>query len=406
MTAPARGEIEPKAFDEASEDVLRAVRASLTDALAAVGLAGVRPMALAERLAIDKSLASRLARFIRDPDPLAGFRHLPGAGGMEILLRAVAEAGADDARLDEVRRALDRLDRLIDDHGGDRATFQVLAEHHAGAARGHIGEGLRKQLFRAAAGVWGVQARAKLLLAILAPNADDPSMLDVAHVSGFIDLQRLRPDLPWVVRRSRYQRDDEPLRPASEPLEPGVEGTPLLRRFCSEDLPPIRSFPAPDGFVYDELSPGRVGKVGAVTCLMGEIGRAVARHAPGPDNRAGTYTLTVRTPIEQILFDVLVHRDVHHARPPSLTVHSLYEGRPPQRFDEPGVGVLPIAGRVEPLGSPPVLQTPALGAYPEIAAFAFDRAGWRPREFTGWRVSMAFPPAPCNVALRFELAGA
>lgn len=390
--------IESKPFVELSEETLRSLRAGVTDTLASLGLAGVKPTLLSERLGLDKTLAWKLSRFVRAPDPLAGARHLPGRSGMDIVVRACAAAGAATESLDGMRTAIDDLDRLITDHAGDRATFDVLIGHVLGADEAAN----RKQLFKAAAGVLGVQARVQLLMAVLAPSRDAPDRLDVAHASGFIDLQRLRPDLAWIIRRSRYHADDEggAFLPQAEALDPGVnltDGPPLVHQFCSPDLPPIHRFPAPDGFQYDELTPGRLGRSGAVTCIMGEITRSVASHVRTPENRKGTYTLTVRTPVEHVLLDLAVHRDAHHA-PPRLRIHSLFEGRPAG-----AASIETSTTPVESLGAPPTFQTPASDAHSELASLLFERAGWDPRDFEAWRVAMPFPPAPCDLVLECEL---
>ncbi len=402
-------QMETKPFGQVSEAALHDVRASVTDMLTGMGLGEVRPATLAERLGIDKTLAWKLSRFVRSDDPLGGFRHLPGTSGMDIVLRAVADAGAGDEAVENVRAALERLENLISAHGGDRATFQILADNHTRGGNARANADLRRQMFRAASGVWGVQADTQVLLSITAPSAEDPDVMDIAHVSGFVNLQRLRPNLPWVVRRSRYGDDnaDVTWRPPNvEPIEPesvGTTGAPLMRAFTSPELPELRRFAGGDGFVYDEIPPGEVGKAGALTCFMGEIVRKAAprRHAPG--NTVGLYRLTVRTPVKHVLMDIVLHRDVPRASKPVLAVHSLYEGRPPQRFDDPGVNVLATDDRLAPLGRPPRFSSTHVPRYGELADAVLERAGWAHGDFEAWRLSVAHPPAPCTLTVSFDL---
>lgn len=402
-------QMESKSFGQVSGSTLRDVRASVTDMLAAIGLGEVRPATLAERLGIDKTLAWKLSRFVRSPDPLGGFRHLPGSSGMDIVLRAVTDAGATEPDVEKVRGSLERLETLIDSHGGDRATFQILADNHARAGSERASAENRRQLFRSASSVWGVQADAQVLLTITHPSREDNDLMDIAHVSGFVNLQRLRPNLPWVVRRNRYGDDDADTTwrpPETEPLEPGAgaDGSaPILRAFSSPDLPELRRFNGGDGFTYHELPPGPVGKVGALTCYMGEIVRRAAPRRYAPNNTVGLYRLTVRTPVKHVLFDMVLHKDVPRATEPRVSVHSLYEGRPPQKFDDPGTDVLPVDGQVQPLGTPPRFSTPKIPGYRELAASVLERAGWDPAEFEAWRLIIEHPPAPCTLTITFDL---
>ena len=395
------------AFAETAAARLREAPAAMTDLLAGVGLSGARAIDFGRRLGLDKTLAWRIARFIEGTDPVEAARHLPGAAGVEIVIKAAAAQGAAAARIDAVRQADQRLREFVGRHAGDRRSFEAMLSGSAPDERILLEE--RRAHYRAGSAIWGVRARVQLLLLALRPSPTADGMLDLVQLGGLIDLERLRPDVPWIVRRLRASARDESktlIRMQREPLDAadGVGGdhTPassLITEYCSQPLPQMRRFEGDNGWLYDEIAPGPVGRRSAVTCIMGEIYRAALPARRGPDNTVGRYTLTVRTPVECVLFDLLVHRSLSHFGPARLSVAGLIEDRPRGAPQAAG-GLLMPPTDAQRLGTPSVVQTPRLAAYPAMAAGALRRAGWGGvEEFVGYRAEMEYPPAPCDLVM-------
>lgn len=384
-------------FAAAATARLREAQAAMTDLLAGIGLGGVRPVEVSRQLGLDKTLAWKVSRFTVESDPVEAARHMPGAGGVEIVLRAADAAGVGPRRLDAVRKADRRLREFVDRHAGDRRSFEAMLAGVAPDERLILEE--RRALFRAGSAIWGVRARVQFLMLALRPSEVDDGMLDGVQLGGLVDFERLRPDVPWIVRRLRaWATDDnrDPLRVRREPLD-AAAGSALVPEYCSDPPPELRQFEGANGWVYDEIAPGPVGRRGTVTCVMGEVYRSALPFRYSPDNTVGRYTLTVRTPVECVLFDLLVHRSLGHFGPASASVVGLLEDRPRGA----GAGaVLSTAQGAQRLGSPPVLQTPRLAEYPTMAGSVLDRAGWGPlEEFVGYRMMLEFPAAPCELAM-------
>lgn len=373
-----------------------AARALLTE----FGLESARPTEVGRALGLDKSLAWKLATFVRDADPSAAARHLPGTAGVEIVLRAAEERGAEATVVAAVRDAEASLRAFVSAHAGDRRSFEAMLSEGGGGGAAADSDA-RKAFFRAASVAFGVRARTQMLTLALRPSREQPAMLDFVMLSGLVELERLRTDLPWILRRFHVHDDDgKPIGSFERvPLDPDApEGMPIMTRHCSHPRPEIRGFDGGDGLRYDELVPGPVGRSGRVTCIMGERYVAAASHEAGPANREARYPLTIRTPVEGVQFDLLLHPELEHFAPARLEVRGLLEARPrPSTADADASG-----GRTPsiPIGPPLDLGGPRVPRYDELVREAFDRAGWEsPDTFRGYRADLDHPLAPSEIVL-------
>ncbi len=66
----------------------------------------------------------------------------------------------------------------------------------------------RKLAFKGNSGIWGAQSRVRMNTSFIAPNRDNPELLDYAQIGGYSDLQRLRVNGAWPLFRMRYLNDD------------------------------------------------------------------------------------------------------------------------------------------------------------------------------------------------------
>jgi hypothetical protein len=375
--------------------------------LDAAGLRDARPSEVGRTLGLDKSLAWKVARFVKDEDPSRAARHMPGTGGVDIVLRAAAARGVGEAPVAAVRTAGRRLHEFVERHAGDRRSFEAMLAGGVGAD-GQVDLEVRRAAYRAGSAAWGVRAGLQLLTIAIRPSADRPGMLDFVSVSGLVDLERLRTDVPWIIRRF-WVHDDSGERVHQvhrEPLDPaGAEGSvmPLMGRYCSHPPPAVRRFEGSGGMVYDELVEGPVGRRAAVSCILGERYIAAASSERSPENRWAVYPLVVRTPVEQVQFDLLLHPELEHFGPARMMVRGLLEDRP-----RPAIGsVASVEGDTVEAPRIPAPGTPrsaAMPRYEELIREALDRAGWEsPETFRGFRADVAYPLTPSEVTLMCEI---
>src|SRR5688572_21332807 len=395
-------------FSDAAAARLRSAQATLIDVLAQAGVGGARPTDLARQLGLDKTLAWRVARFVEEPDPLRAARHFPGGGGVEIVLRAARDQGVDAGRVQAVRVADRQLREFVRQHAGDRRSFEAMLAR--GRREPRVESDERRELFRAGSVVWGVRAHAQVLALVLRPSESVDGMLDVVQVGGLVGLERLRPDLPWIVRRFRVSGDAEregqsvrrtPLDPDN--VTPG--GMPLIPRFCSRPLPELRRFHGPDGWAYDELIPGPVGREGLVTCVSGERYEAAVPLRWSAHNTAGQYRLIVRTPVQHVLFDLYLHESLTHWGEATVRIDSLLEDRPRTEMSAGNSAPILAPSPAARLGTPPRVQSPRYADHGNLVAWAVERAGWGSlHEFRGYRAEFDYPPPPCEFEITSPMA--
>ena len=393
----------PRGFEHDCETALSGLRVAVLELYGALGAPAEQPQEVARAFGLDKNLTWKVSRLLGTPDAADALQFLPGAGALRILLRAMEGAGSE--RVERVQSAYDHLDEVVQTHLGDRSTLQLVLDG-IGPGRAEPLEASRKLAFRGNSGVWGVQARAKVTIAALAPNADRPDRLDTAFVRGYLGFRRLRSASSWPLSTRRdWYGDGQAYKPGARPLEPDqVEnGLPILREFTTAPGPVFELRRMPTGF-YFVLPPGPVGNSAAFDCFLGEVSRAeVPRYHEGSD-RFGEFSTSITAPIEYQLLDVILHRDLAEQFEPEAFLYGNPLGERVGGSTDPTQTHLPLGDQVHRLpGSPPVVATPIYPRYTELVELVYRRAGWDPAAFVGYRLVTKYPPMGTSVSMRFAL---
>ena len=398
-------------FEDHVLQVIARLRRALAAVVESLPVNGARAVDLTEALRIDMKLAWRIVRVISDGDLFGAARHVPGAAGFKIFTRAAARQGVSKGLIAAAEAAFGSFTELVHTHAGSRKAFDMMLAAHAQEDRMRADLEHRRQMFDGNSYVLGVQAGAKLRLDILAPSAD-PMFFDFATVRGFVDLRRLRPNVPWRIARG-YSADDagdthvdfvrEPLDVKGMAGEE-LEGLPLLSEFCSKPLPQCRRINGPHGVMEYELVEGAVGNTGILTCVTGELIRSCEPRYRTEDYHEIAQMFCMRTPSELAIFDVLIHRELfgRHVEPKLFLYTDLFADRVAPRYRD--CDLLPAGEEVEYLGmGPDVLETSDVPRYLEMAQFAFERCGWDGAQFDAYRVRMKFPPIPATMIIKHDL---
>lgn len=396
----------PRSFADDCRSTASELRAALLALYADVGADVRRPQLVARRFSLNKNLTWKIAKVLQSPDPLETVPLVPGSEGMGILLGAMMSAGAKPAVVGRVRAALADFERMIALHVGDRTTLEILMD---GLGQGKSLEMSRKLAFRGNSGVWGLQARVRTMAAILAPNETDPEKLDLALVAGMFDIRRLRPVQGWPI--FRFHRligaSSESARARRiEPLEaPKSEADPLLimRSWCTPPDAEVRSVQLGTEVVH-ELVEGPVGRTGEVSLVFGHLERAaVPRYGTIPDEM-GELSALVTIPVETLIQDIALHRDIAEHFEPEVRVY----GRPFGMLAlDPATREnyrLPIEERLAHLGAlPHGFETPHLPRQAALMEAVFAKGGWNPKDFVAVRLVLQYPPMPSTALVRYRL---
>jgi len=354
-----------------------------------------KPQEVHRKFGIDRVLCWKISRIIKAASAEEALRQLPGEESFSIFTSAAERAGAPAA---DAKRTLDASRALyvaIDTYVGDRPTLELLLDSVPKGSEGLLVS--RKLAFRGTSGIWGVQARSRVQMLLLAPNAEDPERIDAVAAAGWVDFRRLRLNAPWRLFRNRVLPEDDGKTSRRAPLSPN-DMTGLMPDFCS-NVPELK--PVQDGeYTEYEVGPSRPGSSGAFTVFSAFVRRSHGYlYAKQPHDMV-EWSVSIQAPVESVVIDVLVHRSLNLMHDGKLTLVSgaFSEGQR-TRADQ----VLPIEGVREELGSPPLVAGTHAPQMPELAAHLFKQQGWDASEFIGYRYKVEYPPFPSMVWLTGEL---
>ncbi len=380
------------------EQAMQGLRGALTELLASLGEDPRLPQEISRRHGINKNLAWKVCKIVNSTDVYACAQHVPGVGGVRILLKAFGKAGAPATALGGVDEAMQGFEGMVRKHVGDRANLDLyLGAIQPDGIHSSQLEVSRRMAFQGASAVWGVQARLHLHLRLVAPNEEDPLRADLGTVGGLLGFRRLRPTASWPVLQDQVLSEDlEVGGSAPIPIDPGgsADGPALVREFCTSPLPETRSVVEGEVTTH-ELCEGPVGNTASVDCVFGSIERALVPVGSADEVSVGEHYCRVETPVEMVQFDVLIHRDLPFEMPPKLVTYSLLHGE--LHFPLSGAVRchLPGTTAVQELGStPPIIASPHVPRYGRLVELACDRLGRGLEEFRGYRMTLSYPPIP------------
>ncbi|MDG1500239.1 MAG: hypothetical protein P8N31_07435 [Planctomycetota bacterium] len=403
-----------KLFEQQIHDAFESLRAALVDLFASVHVDKLKPYPLARLLDINKNLTWKVSKIIRAERPSEALRHIPGPGGIKLLLDAFASHGAAAETVERARSAFDALDKLIEHHTGDRETLEVMLDGLA--ARESDGASLvatRKLAFRGNSGIWGMQTRARMTTFVMAPSKDkdpDSAIFDSMLITGLVGLQRLRPETPWTLLSLASYSDDGTLRePLGNPgpLNPSAFaelGIPLLHKFCTGGTQEDLAIHTEGGETVVELPVGPVGKRGKRDIFFGRIDREFASLHSSPADQTGEFLTDFMLPIEHCQFDVLVHKDLEGVDDCTFKLFGRLYGRIAAPNDRRDDSALPIPIEVRDLGlGLDAMATDIYPRYCELIQDTFLGVGFDPAEFRTLRVTLEYPPMGTTGVFSFPL---
>lgn len=393
--------------DKASDD-LKVALIRLYESVQADPLA---PQDVARRFKINKNLTWKVSRILKAEDSAEAIRHVPGSDGMEILVKKMMHAGADQHSANELRDAVSSFEKLVEVHVGDRATLELVLDSMA-PKMGDSLEMSRKLAFRGNSGICGNQAKTRLTSVFMAPNPDDPGRLDAVSICGYFGFRRIRTSasrsLFMFHNWDKIEGETINAGVRREPLCLGsgnngdANGINLMHEYCSGNLPEIVASDL--GMTRrHRLAPGPIGNLGAFDLVLGDIMKSFAPRYADQENATGEHTTTIVAPIENLIFDLTVHKDLAYALRPEVVIYDK-EWEPGCEIAEIQDIVLPFNEKMKRLsGQPPVYTTPLIPNYGEFAQRAYDSMGWDSKDFRAIRMHMKYPALDSTVVLRFNL---
>ncbi|MFT5153136.1 MAG: hypothetical protein ACI841_003136 [Planctomycetota bacterium] len=399
---PPMSTVDAPQFEEHFSRALDDLRATLTELYLAAGADPEDPQAVSRTFGIHRNLSWKLTRIMRTNRTDSILPYLPGSAGLDLALRAFRQSGAPSEQVDRFAHAKHEFEAMIELHAGDRATLELMLDSSGIHTEGDLLESSRRLAFQGNSGIFGIQARTRLRSAFLAPNVSRPDMVDLAQVSGLIDLRRFRPNACWpLFHRSDFNDDGTPREVSVEAIDTssGTSSDSMLwPEFCSSPLPEVRVVGTRFGSRY-ELIGERVGNSALATCVYGGIVREFATRYRDEENSRGEFYADINAPTENLIFDMIVHKEI--AKEMELQVRLLQIDTASEALS---TSVIPCSETIRTLGvGRPRVSTPLAPTYGRITEGVFKRMGWNAEDFRAWRFEMECPPLPSKVVLSYEL---
>lgn len=384
---------------------VRNFRGSLIEAFASLGLDSSRPRETARQLGLDKSLVWKLTRVAHEEDQFKISSFMPGTSGLGMVTRAMLSKGVPNEVVEALESAYQQYLMMIDRHAGDRETLDLML--HGLAEDGD--ERFRKSrqfAFRGNCGIWGVQSSTRVSSHILKVNENDSRFLDYAQLGGLLGFQRLRPGPTWPIFQFHSYEDtggelDSSMRAIDE--DPDPQFPLLIREHCLGEMPNLHLACDPQSTRY-EFGDGPIGKTGNCDAFFGYIDTQPKPRYQDERNRVGELLCIVDTPIQSLVLDLIVEREISEHIAPEALIYGRATG--PQLGHElrDQRSLVPYTEPLQQIESGPhMLTTPHAPGYKAAGKSVMDRLGRSFDDFVCWRLIMQYPIMNSTVAIKFDL---
>jgi hypothetical protein len=379
------------------------------DLVAAVPGHPSRPQGLARILDIDKSVSHRLVTAIRKGDPVATAHTIPGPEPLRRIAKAARRHNVASALTERAELAVQALEELIRDEGGDRSGLDAIISTWLPSARERFEKLAKQTMYRGARQLKGLAADITFAANLIHPSASDPLRCDTASVFGYVGLHRIRPEakLKLGVLSGTSNPAARPLTIARKPIEEPIDV--LWHRYCSQPEIELGVHPVPGSNtrVYELEWRDAVGPNSARNVIMCELlpnGVRRYRLHDDPQPKAGLAEY-IEVPTKRLVFDVIMHAEVFPDwRPLFRAIMTGPRGMANPNDPTRDSDVLPIVEDVEFLGSGlERFRAEEIPAYIEMLGSMCEAMGWDPRSFRGYRVSAEYPVFGSELQFVFDL---
>lgn len=366
--------------------------------------AGSGPQALANALAIDKVLASRVLKALRSQDPLTAVRLMPGPEPLRRLVRAASKRGASQGDTAAANSAIDAFEELIRTHFGDRSLLDAMLSAWVPEARREFELRRKQAAFKAMSQLKGSQADVLGATVLLAPSADGEH-IDVVWLNQLHGLHRVRPGVTVKLSSRRLTKgptDRQPFTLAGLPLT--HETSPLVEPFCSSPLPHLDVRQVGETVFY-LLGEEDLGGDSAVDLVFAEVNRdELNRYIPRGTTRKSYFFAEVTTPAQLLQFDLLVHEDLYRGQDPQLRLYDAsFEGVANPNDPTRDIDQIDMVESISALGKGTRgFRSTEISRYGELVSHVLDQARFDGSKMRGYRVRIDYPLYGSQVMMLFD----
>ena len=376
---------------------------ALTGVLQLPQVRGRRAATLAIELGVGRMTCQRIAKLGKLDYEGEGLTprllvELPGVNGLRQFLEAVIGAGSPREVLTDAFAAVDSFEDFLDGINLSQTAFaSALLLHDEGSNPDRLRE-RRLNLFEAASAVTGQSADATISMMAIRPSDHEGFNFEQIAVRGYAQMRAsgstMPIRLPINMAYSDYRNvtSDEAAR---EPQE-------LIESFCTKPLPSIDTRVIKAEHLAQLINPEHIPTGEPFDCFAIQHSQWNITD-PGPHKALWLY---IDYPTRHCIFDLFLHKEMAQANRISGDCHlwgtSLLA--PPEdlwttrfadqvQFMELGSGTGGAA-------------SVKYERHKELAEHMFQRHGWDPAEFIGFRCEMELPVWRSGVCIVMEHIGA
>ncbi|MEM7228052.1 MAG: hypothetical protein AAF432_04470 [Planctomycetota bacterium] len=384
--------------------VAQALRHALINAFDAVGVNPSTPREASRRLGLDKNLTWKLSRIVNAEAMSRVAESVPGTSGIQLVCRAFRKLQPSDACIDVLESAFQRFENLVTQHSSSRETLQFMLDGLDTPQPERL-EQVRRLAYRGNCGIWGVQARVRLSAHVMALD-EDATQIRYAQFGGLIGFQRLRPGPRWpLFSFHTYNDDGTPVHPHMVPIEASSRPDfPLLiTSLCTGTLPDMFMSVEERTTSY-EYGDGPVGTSGECDAYFGYLDTTTRTRYRDEHNQLGELLCVINTPIETLVFDLIVQRELAEQISPEALMYGRATGMPYGHERRDDRTLIPIGDSLRELEpGPHLLTSPLVRGSNTLGTRVLDMMDRSIDDFIGWRLVMPYPVMPSTVSVRFEL---
>lgn len=405
----------PLSSDERSqaEGIGDRLRAELSRLLSVQSFQEFSNLALSRHLGVNRNICQRVeAACASSITPIEVLLRVPGVEGLRLFVAGASAAAGLAAPDPTATASIEQFGAFIRQVAGShsrlmrRLRVNASPQHapSSSIASEDVHLEARKRLYQDAADVMGLSSDLGTNIAIIRPIEEDPKMMHGAYFGSLHGLRwdgRPQPIITQVniSRASEVgQSSNEQRHQLYDPNEPYP---PLIEAFCSRPMPVVSTRIVHDlEYVMVDPSPGSE-QVDIAMCFPWEKrGHPLYKKVP-----MWWSMFALRRPCKRSLCDVYLHRSMAVHAVPSVGAYRWIADmpNPTQQWHEryPGRYTLELLGN-----GLTNADSRAWSRHREATQYVFDRLGWDPEEFVGYRCDTMYPIWGSMIVMLFDFTEA
>lgn len=370
----------------------------------------LRPGDLSAALRLDKTLAGRILRALRQRDPLTTAFHLPGTDGLRMLCKSAAsKIGAESVA--PVWDAVARYEEMVEDDVGGHSALQTLISGWLPEARRKDEQVGKQHIFKGMSLLFGFQMDVSVMAFCVQPGSK-PGRADTVTIHGVRGIRRLRDGVslpPLGYLTSRMDRATVPGEAvqtlAGEQLGRGM-GPVLLTDYCSGPMPDFEATET-KGDRREYVHQGNhLGSGSAISYYIAERHPNEAALYRSEASNLEILAAGMGSPAKVLQFDMFIRDDVWCGVEPGLSIY--WTGRRGPVMDEELEARrrdrLDLHEMLARLGHGITrIHSSDVDNYAAMMRDVFAMLGWPGERFRGYRCRIQYPVVGTQIIVAFNL---